>query len=276
MRFLLVDLTEGLRSLWRWYAGAVVLFVAVSASLVLQALALGMPLADLSAGDFLLSYFAGTSQFFIFGGDPFRLPVIWAFVCLYALYLVLWFPYRDLLGFGRMAIVVGGSRWRWWLAKCVWTVVSIAAFFLCSLVVAALSSLLVGGRFSLTVSEEMPFLLGLRESQLVGPPYSIGMPIIVVAVSLTALALLQLLLSLIAGPVISFACSISALFLSAFYFDPLLIGNSMMLARSSCLMEGGVSIFAGMCIAVSLAGVSILAGGFLFSRMDVTDKERFK
>lgn len=276
MRFLLVDLAEGFRSLWRWYIGAMVLLAAASASLVLQALALDMPLASLSVGDFLLYYFAGTSQFFAFGGDPFRLPVIWAFVCLFALYLVLWYPYRDLLGFGRVAVVAGGSRWRWWFAKCAWVIVAIAAFCLCTFVVSAISSLLVGGRPSLTASEEMPFLLGLRESQLADPPYLIIPSIAVIFVSLAALALFQLLLSLITGPVISFACSISILFLSAFYFDPLLIGNSMMLARSDCLMEGGISASAGMRIAISLAGVSVLVGGFLFSRMDITDKERFK
>lgn len=276
MRLLLVDLAEGFWSLWRWYIGAVALFAVMSASLVLQALTLGMPLASLSVGDFLLYYFAGTSQFFAFGGDPFRLPVMWAFVCLFALYLVLWYPYRDLLGFGRAAVVVGGSRWRWWFAKCVWVVVAIAVFCLCAFVVASTSSLLVGGCISLTVSEEMPFLLGLRESQLAEPPYSIGSSIAVAFASLAALALFQLLLSLVTGPVISFACSISIIFLSAFYFDPLLIGNSMMLARSDCLMEGGISVFAGACIASSLAGASILAGGLLFSWMDITDKERFK
>ena len=119
-------------------------------------------------------------------------------------------------------------------------------------------------------------MLGLRESQLADPPYLIIPSIAVIFVSLAALALFQLLLSLITGPVISFACSISILFLSAFYFDPLLIGNSMMLARSDCLMEGGISASAGMRIAISLAGVSVLVGGFLFSRMDITDKERFK
>lgn len=276
MRLLLVDLAEGFRSLWRWYVGAVVLFATVSASLVLQALALGVSLAGLSIGDFLLYYFAGTSRFFAFGGDPFRLPVIWAFVCLFALYLVLWYPYRDLLGFGRTAIVVGGSRWRWWLAKCVWVIVAIAVFCLCAFVIAAVSSLLVGGRLSLAASEEMPFLLGLRESQLAELPYLMGPSIAVVFASLAAIALFQLFLSLVAGPVISFACSISILFLSAFYFDPLLIGNSMMLARSDCLMEGGISVSAGVCVAALLAAISILIGGLLFSQMDITDKERFK
>lgn len=276
MRLLLVDLAEGFRSLWQWYMGAVVLFAVVSSSLVLQALALGMPLTGLSIGDFLLYYFAGTSQFFAFGGDPFRLPAIWAFVCLFALYLVLWYPYRDLLGFGRAAVVVGGSRWRWWLVKCVWVVVAIAVFCLCAFVVAVASSLLVGGYLALSISEEMPFLLGLRESQLAEPPYLMGPSIAVVAASLIALALFQLFLSLVVGPVASFACLISILFLSAFYFNPLLIGNSMMLARSDCLMEGGVSFFTGIGIAASLAGASIAVGGLLFSRMDITDKERFK
>lgn len=276
MRYFFVDLIEGFRSLWRWYIGAVALFAAVSASLVLQALALDMPLTSLSVGDFFLYYFAGASQFFAFGSDPFRLPVVWSFVCLFALNLVLWYPYRDFLGFGRVAVVAGGSRWRWWFAKCAWVIVAIAAFCLCAFIVAILSSLLFGGRFSLTASEEMPFLLGLRESQLAEPPYLISSSIAVLFASLAALALFQLFLSLVTGPAISFACSISILFLSAFYFDPLLIGNSMMLARSGCLMEGGVSVFAGMCIAASLAGVSIVMGGLLLSRMDITDKERFK
>ena len=273
IRLVAMDIREGFAVLWRWYAVSGVFFVLCIASLYLQAAAPDFSGMRFTLGDYLVNDVAGMKQFIVLDHEPFRFPVAWAVMFLLVAYVTLWYPYRDLMGSGKQVVIAGGSRWAWWLAKCVWVMVAVGAFFILAFAVASVWTFAAGGEYSVRVSERLPELLAFSPAQVTQPPYEVLSCLLGVPVVTAALCLIQLLLSLLIRPALSYAVTVAILFLSAFYFNPWLIGNYLMAARSAALMQGGVDAVMGLTLSVTLIVAVSIGGGLVFSHMDILNKE---
>lgn len=265
------DLSEGLRSA----RGRVALLAVGGGCLSLLQLLFTMAIdywdPPFTFGEAIVAAMGGMSVF-----DPdhevaFRFPAGWMLMLMLVAYIPLSYPYRDLMGYGREVLVASGSRWSWWLSKCLW--VTLVALLGCALLVVACAivSLLWGGEPSLLVPDGFLECAGLG-SELAGPydlrPFVLVFPLMVVAV-----CLLQLALSLALGPTLAFASTSVVLLASAYLFHPLLPGEYLMIARLDLSIPNGMSLRSGAIYALVIAAASVLVGGLHFSRMDCIDKE---
>lgn len=273
LRLFLVDVREGFVSLWRWYAVSIVFFVLCIVALYLQAASFRYDAISFSLGDYLVSFVAGMSPFDPNLGEPFHLPITWIVLFLLVSYLTLWYPYRDLMGAGKQIMVVGGSRWAWWLAKCAWIATTVTAFFLIALFVAATWTLVSGGDFSLHTSAHLPELMDFICISGLEVSYDAHACLVAIPAATIALCLVQLLLSLVIRPPLSYVATLAMLFVSAFYYNPWLIGNYLMAARSSSMMPNGLSAEHGVMLAGVLALTVVVGGGMVLSRKDILNKE---
>ncbi len=273
------DIVQGFYAVRFCFIAAPFLFAALIGALHIQT---GTYLAtDLDAvsplpfslGDILVSFTAGSKQFEFDYGEPVAFPVAWMTVYAVMLYVVLWYPWRDLEGMGAHILLASSSRWLWWLSKCAWVACCAIAFWSIAFIVAFLWILISHGEAALDVAWNLPVILELRLAQV--PSEVQGVPLFLLGVvPLTiSLCLMQLCLSLFMKPQVAFAALFSLLFLSAYVFHPLLMGNYLMAARSECLMMGGCSPVEGFLLALAISGISIVAGGFAFSRRDLIEKE---
>lgn len=267
VRYLGLDLREGWRCLGRWYGAAVGMFLLVVGALRLMA---GVPFAELSLGDYLVAFTSGMKEQVYTASEPFRFPAMWAAVFLFAAYLTLWFPHRDLAGMGARVLVVGGSKRSWWLAKCTWTVLAVLLFWVMAWAVVLGWTALSGGVLSLSTLEKLPEVLQMRITGVPFDPAALALFLFVgVPVATCALCLLQLAVSFATGPLVGYAASVSVLLLSAFTVSPWLIGNAMMAARCADLVFAGVSVADGLVACTVVALCSVAVGGALFCRGDV-------
>ena len=270
-RYLGLDVREGWRCLARWYGAAVGLFLLVIGALRLMA---GAPFAELSLGDYLVAYTSGMKEQVYTASEPFRFPAMWAAVFLFAAYLTLWFPHRDLAGMGSHVLVAGGSRWAWWLAKCTWTVLAVLLFWAVAWAVALGWTALSGGALSLSTLEKLPEVLQMRITGVPFDPAAMALFLFVgVPVATCALCLLQQAVAFAAGPLVGYAASVSVLLLSAFTVSPWLIGNAMMAARCSDLVFAGVSVADGLLACAVVAVASVVGGGVRFCHGDVLGRK---
>lgn len=92
---------------------------------------------------------------------------------------------------------------------------------------------------------------------------------------LVALCMVQMALSLLVGPLIAFGVSISTILVSAWAVHPALLGNYLMVTRTTEVSTVGVDVGVGMVVSVALIVVSVIVGGFAFSRMDILGGERW-
>lgn len=268
------DLKSSWKILWRWYAGAAAMLAVLALMFRLQASSLGYQAIAFSAGDYLVSFWAGIKEYTLMDGEPFRFPAAWALVVLVGLCLMLWYPVRNAHGMGVLTTVACGSRWRWWLAKCAWTLIALTLYGLVALVVAALAAIAEGGVPDFAIHEELPAILGFRPSQTAPAPYD-ALPFFAALASVSfGVAFVQLALAMALAPPVAFGCNVTVLFLSAFYCTPWLAGNYLMAARSDVFMTGGVELWQGLVMGLALSTASIVFGGLWFSRKDLLAKGR--
>lgn len=89
----------------------------------------------------------------------------------------------------------------------------------------------------------------------------------------SALSVMQMAVSLVIKPFFSFCISAGILVLSAYYLNPLLLGNYAMSQRNDLLIDNGVNTKTGIVFSLALLVLSCVVGLFIFRRYDILNKE---
>lgn len=105
--------------------------------------------------------------------------------------------------------------------------------------------------------------------------WPIGRCIALVYLMLVALCLVQLAVSLLVGPLPAFGVSISIIVLSSWAVHPALLGNYLMVTRTTDVSMTGVNVGVGIALSVALMVACVAGGGLAFSRMDILGGERW-
>ena len=78
--------------------------------------------------------------------------------------------------------------------------------------------------------------------------------------------------ALVISPVIAYIVNVALLTAAAYYTVPFLQGNSFMMLRNACCVDGGVNTGLSIGISVAVAVISIIIGKIYFDRMDILKK----
>lgn len=276
LKFIRFDLRNGLAG--NWWKYLIVFCIAVLFSLALvnelsrMQAALALPLSSPTLGDCLINLVAGIDRYAFDGGYPFSLPVSWLLVFLLVAYITLNYPYRDLMGSGKLLLIEAGSRWTWWLSKCVWVVLSVLVFFAVCAAAVLVWVAANGGNFTLEVSAAAPRALGFAVDPLELHTWHVdGLFFVSVLLVTIAVCLVQMLLSLVVKPVFSFICTIALLFFSSYFETEFLPGSFLMAARSSCFQDGGMQAQVGVAIGLGVIVFTVIVGGLIFKNMDIVE-----
>ena len=278
-KFLRSDMKSGVLMQWKKYLITYFIFIVFS---IIHYLDIGI--INLSNpqylinpptwGDYLLSLVCGSSKFDpSLAGTIFQLPVLWVILFLSVLFITLYYPYDDLMGWGKTALILSGSRSSWWFSKCIWVIVSvfcyIFTFFAATFTVASLS----GAELSFRISEYLPADLGFDNTILISPPWQIGKLLVGFVAVIIALCLIQLFLSLLIRPIFSYILVSAYVVASAYFQSPFLLGNYAMAARSELFVTDNVNFSSGILICIWSVGISVLIGNLVFGHMDILSKE---
>ncbi len=276
LKFISFDFKNGLARNWQKYLvvlGVSVLFsFALSNELPRAQEALKLPATAPTLGDYLVNLVAGISKYVFNMGTPFRFPASWLLVFLLVAYITLNYPYRDLMGSGKQLLIEAGSRWAWWLSKCVWVTASVLVFFASCVAGVLIWLAITRGSLSLEVSAAVPTALGFYTKSIEPQTWQLdawlflSIPLVTIAI-----CLVQMLVSLVVKPIFSFICTIGLLFFSAYFQTDALIGNFLMAARCSSFNDGGMQAQTGIVIAVGTIAIAVIAGGFFFKNMDILE-----
>lgn len=227
---------------------------------------------DLGLSGYIATTFGGSSEFIPERNEPFVLPAAWLCCCLAIAYATLAYPARHLKGIGTTTLILSGSRWLWWLSKCVWVVIH--CFACCAVILATCTLFTIGTADSmeLTLDKELAYWLGFfmaTDAPFSQGTASIGELFTCIVLALTAISLIQLVFSVLFAPFVGFIVTICILFASAFCLHPALIGNYLMIARSNLAIANGVDATYGTVMACVVAVTAVLAGGTLFNRQNI-------
>lgn len=275
-KFIRYDLMYGLLYRWRAYALTFLLFTLSCSPMISlhhRASQTFVNLPSFTYGDHILYLFAGMKEYIPSSGERFFLPTLWIFVILLFLYLTLYYPYRELMGFGKQMIVLSQHRVYWWISKCVWAVSSAFLYSVVLVAAALLFAYFTGAESCFAVSELFPSFLPFAADSLHAYPWNLFSFFAAVPFVFMLLGLLELLLSLILRPIFSFVIVSAYVLLGTYFKFPVFIGNFAMAARSEVFVSDGFSPSTGILICCFGRVITICAGWLYFRRMDIMSTE---
>lgn len=131
----------------------------------------------------------------------------------------------------------------------------------------------VNGNMSLSVSKMMKDTTELGVNALDNPNWSVNLNLLLMPFLFTvSMSLLQMTLCLFVKPTVSYVFSVVVCILSAYYLNPVIIGNYAMALRSNQLVSNGVDINIGIICMVILGLFSVVIGMLRFKKYSILTK----
>lgn len=269
------DLKCGLLKEYKKYLIAIGLFIIIGFDFFIK-----MSDIEITILDYFLYLFLGMEEYVANPGNKFRFPALWVAVILYISYITLYYPYKDLNGYGKNILLNTQNKKTWYLSKCMWATSSTILYFLIGFVILSLFAIFSGAKISADVSSKVvikliPFITTEQNLFYNDAMYykvtflHFILPVIICVMN----NLLQLFLSLFIKPFYSFIFTISYTIASAYYLKNFMLGNYAMIARSNIFIDNGVNFTDGLFISLLVILVVIILGTGLFSKQDILNKE---
>ncbi|HIT90009.1 MAG TPA: hypothetical protein IAC41_06290 [Candidatus Merdenecus merdavium] len=230
---------------------------------------------ELSFGDYWMFAFGGMKEYIPSIGESFIFPIVWLLIYLLFLFIVLYYPYKDMEGIGKQILVSSSGRKIWWASKCCWIV--ICAFIYHFILYFFGLGLCAAMKMPLSEEVNMRFVYHIYEMFL--DPEAIEEKMIPLAVYIlpfifsVSIALFQMTVSLYFKPVFGFLVSSVILLSSAYYMTPLLYGNFVIPIRHDWFIESKISPYTGIFVMIFIGLFSAFVGGFAFSKYDILNRE---
>ncbi len=218
--------------------------------------------------DYLMCCFKGVAP--LSGGmEGFEFPILWFLVMGGCLYLNLDYPLNDLTEEGQQVIIRAVSKKSWFFSKCAWNLLSSTVYFLLGILTVLVFTLACGGSTGLTNTPEISMhALQIYTSASVNVWQAVLAVVVLPWLTMAALNMLQMTLSLVMKPIFGFLVCICLLTVSLFTNSPIVLGNGAMVARSGIFVEGSLNPAAVALVCAAFLGLSIIVGIIRFDRMD--------
>lgn len=195
---------------------------------------------------------------------------LWQVPFIFLAFIVSFYPFKDLAGYGQQLLIRSRRRRIWWLSKCLWVVVCVTLHQAIMLLVPALFALCTGTMdFMPTVALQEAFgYMDLTNFTLRDMVLStIVFPWLVCVTH----SLLQLVVSLCTRPVIGMILITSMLVASQAIATPLLPGNYAITSRYGCSLLDPVS---GLLFLTFVSIACVVIGGIVFQRKNILSAEK--
>ncbi len=222
-----------------------------------------------STMDYLLWVTQGMKVFHFSPNHYFEIPIYWFAFQIGIAYIVAYYPEKDFKNYGKVVFPATGSKITWWISKCIWVVFNVILYFAVLLLAVMAVAKLHGAAMTWEFSEEIMAAYFGGNMQYLFAQDAWLLSIFLPCLMTVALALVQMILSFVLTPVVSFALSCSVYIFSAYYTEWFLPGNYTMWMRSSYLNAEGINPESGIVIAVILIVSSVFAGCVYFDRCDI-------
>ena len=237
-----------------------------------------IPIKNVTVTEIVMFIFNGMKEFVPGSEEPFSFPIMWMVIFVLLLFFTLYYPYNDIMGYGKNVLIASTSRTVWWLSKCVTTICICIVYFFIAAMSILIFAFAFGLKFELTVKPEVFAVLlryGIPEGFNLSPePLHMVLTIFVLPfIFAIAMCLFQMLLTLIIRPFASIIAVTAIFMVSAYYVSPFMIGNYAMTQRSICFVSNGVDPVVGVIIIASIIVFSIVVSTVLFNRYEILEKE---
>ncbi len=229
-----------------------------------------------TTADYFIALIGGCGKVTFMSGmdNDFSMPTIWFMFILWMQFVSLYYPFNELNGIGKHLMVLSGGRGIWWFSKCAWTVVNTIVSYLLIFLSSTICGLCFGAKLSMNASWYLFKELAMNMDDLTtSVSWNITSVFFMVGFVMVALALLQLLLSLLIKPLFSYFLLVGYFFAGAYFQYPALFSNYAMPARNALLVTTGLDMTGGVVIGLWISVLSVIIGYYVFKNRDILDSD---
>lgn len=266
----LFDLRRGIREEWIKFAFAFIVCIACC-SLMCYQLTLYKQANNINDNvsitvmDFILYNLRGMKLYSPNMDGQYLLPAVWMFNQVMIALIVGYYPVRDLNGYGKNTLLRTQSRARWLLSKLMWIVCMVTLYYVVIYSASFIFALFTGNSLSFMPGNYITRLFyDINLQDIYVENFVIFIIVMPLLTSIVA-SILQVMMSYIIGPFISFVAIIVIMLSSTYISNPALIGNASMVIRSRFATPVGFTAEENvLCLAIYL--ISALIIGFIYFR----------
>ena len=205
-------------------------------------------------------------------GEEYVLPAVWMFNQIMIALVIGYYPVKDLCGYGKNTLLRTKSRTFWLTSKVIWVVLMVVLYYVILYIATFIFCIITDSKISLVPSEYITNLfydIDLKNIYVSNFIFCIiVMPILT---SITA-SVMQMVLSFVVNPFISFLSLVGFMLLSTYYSVPILIGNASMIIRSKFIYPDGFTMETSLLYLALYLIVSLTTGFIYFRRKDILNK----
>lgn len=282
LKYLGHDLRCGLLAQWSKYLVAFVPFGLLCLSLASfwNKLVLHNPEVDvppLTYGDYLFAMLQNThhpgciGKITIFDeyGFPYtpgpQFQLLWVVPFVFLAFIVSFYPFKDLAGYGQQLLIRSRRRSTWWISKCAWVTACVTLYHGVLLAVPAVFALATGTMELMPTPDIQRVITATDLSTFTLWDMVLSTMLLPWLVCLSH-SLLQLVISLYTQPVLGMIAICVLLVTPTFIATPLLPGNYMMTVRYGAAT---LDPLFGVLWMAALSLACVIAGGVYFKRKNI-------
>ena len=274
----LFDLRRGIREEWIKLAFAFIVCIACCTLMFSQLLQYNQDNGineniSISVMDFILYNLRGMKLYSPNMDGQYLLPAVWMFNQVMIALIVGYYPVRDLNGYGKNTLLRTQSRSRWLLSKLVWIVCMVIAYYIVIYSASFIFALFTGNSLSFMPGEYITRLFYDIDLQDIYVEnfviFIITMPMLTSIVA----TIVQVMMSYIISPFISFLAIIVVMLSSTYISNPALIGNASMVIRSRFATPVGFTVEETVLYLAIYLIAALIIGFVYFGNKDILNKD---
>ena len=274
----LFDLRRGIREEWIKLAFAFIVCIACCTLMFSQLLQYNQDNGineniSISVMDFILYNLRGMKLYSPNMDGQYLLPAVWLFNQVMIALIVGYYPVRDLNGYGKNTLLRTQSRSRWLLSKLVWIVCMVIAYYIVIYSASFIFALFTGNSLSFMPGEYITRLFYDIDLQDIYVEnfviFIITMPMLTSIVA----SIVQVMMSYIISPFISFLAIIVVMLSSTYISNPALIGNASMVIRSRFATPVGFTVEETVLYLAIYLIAALIIGFVYFGNKDILNKD---
>lgn len=273
-RFVVMDIKQGTLVNIKLFALELLMIIATICRFTEQyymGIARGRIEGIFSLGDLLVYFFKGV-RLPVGGIDSFDFPELYMVMLMLLFFFIGDYAQRDILGYGKSVLIRSKNKKIWWLSKCAWCINSVLIYFVILIAVTLIACVLCKANISIIPTNSTQVISGINmmdNTESINDYVLWKIIIIQPFIAGVGLCCFQMAVGFITSAIAGFVINIIIIVLSVFYMNPLLLGNSYMIVRNSCLYSGGINTELSLVIGVCIAIISLITGYCYFLRMDI-------
>lgn len=274
----LFDLRRGIREEWIKLAFAFIVCIACCTLMFSQLLQYNQDNGineniSISVMDFILYNLRGMKLYSPNMDGQYLLPAVWMFNQVMIALIVGYYPVHDLNGYGKNTLLRTQSRSRWLLSKLVWIVCMVIAYYIVIYSASFIFALFTGNSLSFMPGEYITRLFYDIDLQDIYVEnfviFIITMPMLTSIVA----SIVQVMMSYIISPFISFLAIIVVMLSSTYISNPALIGNASMVIRSRFATPVGFTAEETVLYLAIYLIAALIIGFVYFGNKDIFNKD---